>query len=211
MKKWILVGVLFAGLGVGLAFRLIPGNKQRAPAERAPVAAVSAPSPQTIVATNDHVARQQFAALSSDVSALRAELARATQQPASRANDTEAQPASPEQAAQLWREHMEQVAVEYEMETRDARWARDTESKIRGALATSRVLSDAVESLDCRSASCRIQLKPSQASNFDEDLLRVVHEVGSFLPSTQLDAADPAAGKRSTVIYLKTNDAEVAL
>jgi len=146
----------------------------------------------------------QIAALNSEVSALREELARVSQESASNTKDTEAQPQTPEQARQTWREHMAQVAVEYDMETRDARWARETEGKLQEALAASRAVSDAIESLDCRSASCRVQLKPSQAASFEEDLLRVVHEVGTFLPETQLDAADPARGKRSTVIYLKT-------
>ena len=210
MKKWILVCVLFAGLGVGLTFQHISRDKQRARIESVPVAAVSAPSQRVTVATNDGVA-QQFAALRSEVSALRAELARAPQQPSNPTNDSEAPPPSPEQARKNWREHMDQVAVEYDLETRDARWARDTESKIQGVLAASRVLSDAVESLDCRSASCRVQLKPSQATNFEDDLLRTVHELGAFLPDTQLDAADPAQGKRSTVIYLRKSGAEVAL
>jgi len=210
MKKWLLVGVLFVGLGVALILRVNPRNKSYAPVEHAPVAAVSAHSPQTIVATDDRVALQ-IAALNSEISALRAQVAQAAPQPAPQPNDGEARPQSPEQARQAWRDHMEQVAVEYDLEARDARWARETEAKIQGLLTTSRAVGDAVESLDCRSTSCRVRLKPSQATNYEDDLLRVVHEIGAFLPDTQFDAADPARGKRSTVLYLKKSSQEVAL
>jgi hypothetical protein len=209
-KMWILVGVPVAGLGVGLIFHAIPRDKRPAPVERAPVAVVSARAQQTMVATDDRVALQ-VSALNNEVSALRAELARTSQPSSNVKDDAEVRLQTPEQARQTWREHMEQVAVEFELEARDARWAREAESKIQGVLATSRAMSDAVESLDCRSASCRVQLKANQSTNFEEDLLRVVHEVGSFLPDTQLDAADPALGKRSTVIYLRTKTDEVTL
>lgn len=210
MKKWLLVGVPLAGLGFGLILNVIPRNKSPAPIEHTPTLAVSARPQQTGALAGDRVGLQ-VAALSNEVSALRAELVRASQQPASPMHEAEAQPQTPEQARQTWREHMEQVAVEYDLETRDARWARETESKIQEVLASARALGDAVESLDCRSASCRVQLKPTQAANFEEDLLRVVHEIGTFLPHTHFDAADPALGKRSTVIYLRASVDDVAL
>jgi len=205
MKKWLLVVVPLAGLGVWLVLHAISTQKPHAAIEHASVATSSATPAQSIVTTDGSVALR-VAALNSEVSALRAELTRVSQPPATATNDSgsEARLETPEQARQNWREHMDQVAIEYDLETRDARWARDTESKLQGVLSASRALGDAVESLDCRSASCRIQLKPSQAANFEDDLLRAVHEVGSFLPETQFDAADPGQGKRFTVIYLKT-------
>lgn len=210
MKKWILVGLSVAGLGVWFILHLIPSHQSRAPAQRMVAAVASARSAQAVVATADRVSLQ-VAALNGEVSALRAELAQVSQPPAKPTSDTEPQPETPEQARRTWREHMDQVAVEYDLEPRDARWARETETKIQGLLASSRALGDAVESLDCRASCCRVQLKPSQATNFEDDLLRVVHEVGSFLPEAQFDAADPALGKRSTVIYLRTSGHDVAL
>jgi hypothetical protein len=107
-----------------------------------------------------------------------------------------------EEAARIWDEHMAEVSANFQAEAVDNSWAAPTAKTVAQALQDDPALSAAAGAIDCRSQTCRVELKNDGTGTLDKQLPLFAQTLGPVLP--RIDAAherDPGGTER-VVLYL---------
>jgi hypothetical protein len=80
-------------------------------------------------------------------------------------------------------DRLEQVDLDFQVETRDPRWSRNTTSEFRSAVGRSDVLQKAFQSIDCRSTTCRVEMLDDRSPEFQRALMELAHTLTATVPS----------------------------
>lgn len=112
---------------------------------------------------------------------------------------------TPEELArqkQEWHDRMAETALNYEAEVRDPAWARETHAAITQALERLPAVSKGVQSVECRSETCRIEVANDHQPGFDKELPLLPLSVTGRLPTTRYDYVTQPDGSAHTILYL---------
>lgn len=191
-----LFGVL-AAAGLYKLFERAPTSRQRPP--------VATPS-----AANDSADRAQLQQLQLQMAGLQQQLTQqrllaAGQQagatPSAAASD--AAPPPPDAAAEHQRqqENLDRIAANFEAEPRDASWSRDTTAAVQAELNQGELLKNALQSLECRSSLCRLEMVDDRSPAFFTQLNRMALKVANRLPSMAGQRLTRPDGKAVFVYY----------
>ena len=95
-------------------------------------------------------------------------------------------------------EYMEQVDASFQRETIDRNWSDRTTAAVRAAFDAG-IRGGAVRSIDCRSATCRVEIAGENTGDLDQSLPPLALQLGELLPkmSAQRAGAD-------TILYLRS-------
>ena len=146
-------------------------------------------------------------ALTAEVEALRALVAQ------QRGSERAAQPSDevlPTEAEQneMWEEYVSYAEAGFNDEPTDARWAADTGAMIQRQLASQPALRSATKAIECRSRTCRMELRDDGSPAFGQQLPELVHELGPQISSVVIDVVKDAQGKRTQVLYMTRAEPE---
>jgi hypothetical protein len=144
---------------------------------------------------------RELAELTLDMARLKSDLSnmRDDKQPAS-------EPVVPQKTAEeVQAEHDEyMVSVEraFEQEPRNDAWAKDTSQLLREALGTEPIVLAAVSGIECRSSSCRMEIRDDGSASFAEEFPIMVHQMGAVLPEVRFNQSDLGNGSRLHILYM---------
>lgn len=110
---------------------------------------------------------------------------------------------APDHAAEQRRleEQMQQVATEFEAEPRDNNWARDRTAEFEASVARGNLLKGALQSLECRSSMCRVEMLDDRSPTFFNQLNEMISSVGAQLPSMAGERKKRPDGTAVAVYY----------
>jgi len=152
--------------------------------------------------------RNQVLALSeraSDPRAIAAEPPTASDQPSTPATVQSQR----EESARRWKEHMAQVAADFEREPVDQDFMILNKAAVDRTIQSDPVILAATRKVDCRSHTCRVEMQTSRSGQVDRQLLPFLQSVGRTLPKVQVDHFDADDGQKTVVLYL-SNQEQVA-
>jgi hypothetical protein len=104
-----------------------------------------------------------------------------------------------------WEDHMAEVALSFEAEARDGRWARDTASVVTQHVQDNAAMRAAFKQIDCRSATCRVDMIDDQKGEFSQQLPIFVNGLGRLFPSAEVRTVDNADGTRTLSLYFSAH------
>jgi len=175
------LGVLVVAAASWKAFGAGPAARKVAPAREA---AIEVTTPMAS-SNGSREVQDRLDLLQAQVAGLRQELAeRQAIAVAAPANSAAApDPASTADQDRVMRERLEQVQANFEAEPRDMKWSRATTTELGSAIAGGPMLQAAVLSVDCRSATCRVEMLDDRSPAFHRQLEALARTVGPDLPS----------------------------
>lgn len=162
-------------------------------------------SPVRASANDEPSVREHIAQLRSEVAAIRLQLARMPHGSASADEDRDPQA---DEAARAESERAVAADVQsreasFRVEHVDAVWSRSTAEILRNALSLgNNGGSVPVQSIECRSRSCRVVVDMAAAAAVGQDLPGAFSELAQTLPNVATGEIDLGAGRRLTVVYL---------
>lgn len=215
-RSWLVAGALVLAFSAAVAAHL--GFRARARAEgRAALAA--SPAQQQAAAPDGakelERLRGQVALLQGQMLALNE---RMTEQKAPEAVAPKAEPESldPETvrerqraSARRWKEHMADVAASFEQEPRDRNFSTTKKAAVDRALQDNPVLQKVAGEVDCRSRTCRVEIRDSKSPEVSKQLPALLQSVGPALRRAQADQVDSGNGVKTTMLYLTNEEAGV--
>jgi hypothetical protein len=98
-------------------------------------------------------------------------------------------------------QYFEGVEADFDAEPSDPRWSRTTASEFQSSVARSDILRKALESIDCRSSTCRIELKDDPSPQFREQIQELARDVAPVVPSMKGHRFTKPDGTTSMVLY----------
>jgi hypothetical protein len=108
-----------------------------------------------------------------------------------------------EEAAASWHARMEEVSTSFQNEPYDPHWAAGMVATVKEAATRHDAINKALQNIDCRSQTCRVELKYDGSRELDEQLPFFVQETGRDLPTMQADQIDVRSpGPKTLVMYL---------
>jgi hypothetical protein len=157
--------------------------------------------------------RQRMTELELKVAALSAQAAARASDDTAKAQNAptpaESEPLSLEdqikQDRATWEDHMTEVAQNFETEARDGRWARDTASLLTAHAGGDAAMRTAIKQIECRSATCRVEMVDDQKGEFARQLPIFVQGLGSVFPMAEARTVDNADGTRTLSVYFSAN------
>jgi hypothetical protein len=205
-RSVILFGVVVVGVSYALAMEHVSpegtgahlasaGDADTALQRDSPLpAAVGAP-----VHDKDSRAIDQLAA---DLAHVRNELA-ALRDDTHKEGAAEPAPKTDEQLQAEQDEHMATVERAFEQQPRDEHWAPRTTQRLRETLEAEPVMVAALHGIECRSTSCRLELRDDGSTAFAEHFPLVMHDMGAVLPEVRFSHAELSDGARLHVMYMQ--------
>jgi hypothetical protein len=100
------------------------------------------------------------------------------------------------------REHLSAVAASYGSEARDQRWSNEVGESLRAAFSTEELAGTAVQSIDCRTTTCRIEMQDDGSGNLPALLPMLAVQMAGSLPNVTAERIDQPDGKSSMVVYM---------
>jgi hypothetical protein len=210
----LLIWTPILGLGILIGYAGTVRFGQRS----APAKQVDAATPEATVAKpvgRSNELRTRVSSVESELANMRARLEgleRAPTPEPGAAAESPPEDLSPEELArqkQEWRAHMAEVEAEYQLEGRDAAWAREAQTTITRALDGLPALSKGMRSLDCRSETCRLEVVNDHQPDFDKQLPLLQLGV-TGLPAAKYDRVSDPDGKVRTIVYFSRHADEPA-
>jgi hypothetical protein len=213
-RGWLVSsGLLVVLAGSAVAYRAL----------RAPVAARAEQSPAAVGIASDDTKREvsrlraDLALVQGQLSALRAQGAEPKGAPGAASAtphtfeqmDPVTLQAKREEDAQLWKDHMAEVALAFEEETFDRGFAAPAQNAVDQAIQSNPVIRAAAGKVECRSRTCRVEVRDSRSPDVSKQLPLFLHTVGRVLPNMQADHVEDESGRSTAVLYL-TNEQIVA-
>jgi len=211
-RSWLIAGALFLALSASVAAHLALQGRARAEAAVSPAA-----PPAQQVPTVPGGARE-LERLRSEVALLQAQMLalhdRMAEPRTSEAVVPKTEPESldPESVrerqragAQRWKEHMVEVAASFEQEPRDRNFATTKKAAVDRAIQNNPVLQKVAGDVDCRSRTCRVEIRDNKSPDVSKQLPALLQSVGPALRRAQADHVDGLNGERTTMLYL-TNE-----
>jgi hypothetical protein len=211
-RSWLVAGILLLTLSASVAAHL--GFRARAHAAgRAALAASSASQHAGAIGGGKELER-----LRGEVALLHGQMLalhdRMTEQKAPEAAMLKPDPESlvPEAVrerqragAQRWKAHMVEVAASFEQEPRDRNFSATKKAAVDRAIQDNPVLQKVAGDVDCRSRTCRVEIRDSKSPDVSKQLPALLHSVGPALRRAQADQVDGGNGRTTTMLYL-TNE-----
>ena len=119
-------------------------------------------------------------------------------------------PKTPEQQQADHDEYITGVERAFEREPRDERWAQGTAQRLRTTLQSEPILVAAVRGIECRSRSCRLELRDDGSTAFAEEFPLMMHEMGALLPEVRFGHAELSDGARLHIMYMSQSSSAPA-
>jgi hypothetical protein len=203
-KKSIWVALLVTLLVVGVAWKgLSPGPKRAVASVHAaePSQPTTAPDPTLALQRQINQLQLRVMDLQQQVAQTQAATAAASANGATAALPAREAPMDAEQDRKQLQDHMDQVTAEFQAEIRDARWARDRAAEFQSAINKSELLKKAIQSIDCRTSMCRVEMLDDRSQKFFLQLNDMVMSNASNFPSMSGQHVKRADGTPVTVYY----------
>lgn len=128
-----------------------------------------------------------------------------TEQPSVAANQADV-PVDLEEARRqseaLMRGHLSVVAASHGSEARDQRWSNEVGASLQAAFSTEELAGTAVQSIDCRTTTCRIEMQDDGSGDLPAKLPMLAVQMAGSLPNMIAERIDQPDGKMSLVVYL---------
>lgn len=202
-KAWWIAGGTVVGLAGALAAHR--GFHEPIKIEPARVEALARP----LEPRNDVTAlRSELALMKAQVVSLHGAMAERTspQPPAPTTRAEAPDPATLQErrleGARRWQEHMAEVAATFEDEALDRNFAATAQASVERALESQPALKSAAGKVDCRSRTCRLEVRKDGAGLVDKQLPLFLRAVGGVLPRAQADHIEGENGQKTMVLYL---------
>lgn len=198
--KDVVVLALLGLLAAASVYKLFQRSPK--PRARAPVAAEAGKEVSVDAA--------QLNRLEQQVAGLQLQLARQQLAPSSPADSAPAPAAAADAAPPPINEadeharrqaEMDRVVAEFETESREANWSRDITAAFQAQFEKGALLKGALQSLDCRSSRCRLEMLDDRSPAFQNQLNQMAIELGRQLPSMAGQRITRADGKPVFVYF----------
>jgi hypothetical protein len=99
-------------------------------------------------------------------------------------------------------DHITEVATGFAGEGRDQRWANEAGSAIESALATSELKAFAVQSIDCRTKTCRVEVEDDGSAGASGALPQLALQIAGALPNIVTQRIERQSGRATVVLYM---------
>ncbi|HEY5955791.1 MAG TPA: hypothetical protein VIV60_04525 [Polyangiaceae bacterium] len=198
----LIAGLAVVGMAAGIGLLVQSWGDHKPSLARAPHQQSNRAQPLGEAApTHDALISARVAALASEVSELKGQLAEAKQSNAEHVElEPPAEAISPQEAKREWHAHLAEVEAKFGAERLDNRWASETQSMIERGLTETPGLRSAMRKLECRSETCRLELV--ETGDVAGSMGPFIHQLGTSLPMSKSDLVEEGNGKSVHVIYL---------
>lgn len=99
-------------------------------------------------------------------------------------------------------EQIEAIEFAFWQEPDDRQWSEGTAAEVQAALASIETTPMAVQSLVCRSRTCRLEIADDHSGTLDKSIPTLVQKLAPVLPSITFGQARADDGTTTTVLYL---------
>jgi hypothetical protein len=212
VHHWITIGVAAAGFAAALSFhsRPAPIGYVEQPVSTRAVRYPEQPFAMSPAASADDLIPAQGAALRFNAEAARARAEKAQSGPGAAAPAEIPNPdelrarmdADRAQAETRMRDHLATVAAGFAAEARDQRWSNDVGESIRHALSGEEFTGAGVQSVDCRTKTCRIEMQDDGTGKAASTIPMLAVQMAGALPNLIADRIEQSNGKAMIVLYL---------
>jgi hypothetical protein len=167
---------------------------------RSAAAAAQTPA-ESVAPANDRAMQDRLQLLEARIAGLQQQLAERGQA---------APPAAPTASAPILdraadearaQEHIRQVEADFEAESRDPHWARETAADFEGVVAHNDRLKGAFQNIECRSSTCRVEMLDDRSKEFTLQLSELARTVGPNLPTMNGERKTRPDGTAVAVFY----------
>lgn len=114
-----------------------------------------------------------------------------------------------EEDVKRWKDHMAEVAMAFEEETLDRAFAAPAQRAVEQAFQSIPVLQAVAGHIECRSRTCRVEVRDAKNPEVSKALPIFLQKVGGTLPNMQADHFEDESGRSTAVLYF-TNEQTVA-
>jgi hypothetical protein len=210
-QNWVVAGVIMFGLAGSVVAYL--GFQAPARADNRARPGSSSTGPETSGKDVERL-RGEVALMQRQMLALRA--ASAEQKAPEAAPAAEPETLDPEmlreqreESTRRWKEHMVEVARAFEQEGIDRDFARTTRDAVDRVVQNDAVIQKVAGKVECRSRTCRVEIRDSKSTEVSQQLPRFLQAVGGTLRRAQADYVVGENGQKTLLLYL-TNEEPVA-
>ena len=112
---------------------------------------------------------------------------------------------SSEAKARAREEHEERIAdveAAFRKEGHDPRWSTPTEADIRDAVSGANLTQGALQEIQCRSATCRVELTVQDPAAFSREMPKLIGRLPEGLHGSAMDFVDNPRGGHTGILYL---------
>jgi hypothetical protein len=103
---------------------------------------------------------------------------------------------------QRLQDHITEVATGFEGETRDQRWANDAGIALESALASQELKALSVQSIDCRTKTCRVEVEDDGSAAASGALPQLALQMAGTLPNIVSQRIERQNGRATVVLYM---------
>jgi hypothetical protein len=107
-----------------------------------------------------------------------------------------------EESERKWKDHMAEVAMDFEQEPVDRAFATTAKTAIERELQNNPVVQAVAGKVECRTHTCRFEIRDARNADVSKQLQMFVHKLGGTLPRAQADPVEDANGQLSLVLYM---------
>jgi len=104
----------------------------------------------------------------------------------------------------VWEDHMAEVALNFEAETRDGRWAQNMANIVTQRVQANATMRAAFKQVECRSVSCRVELIDDQKGEFNRQWPVFVTSLNREFPSGEVRTVDNPDGTKTLNVYFSS-------
>jgi hypothetical protein len=151
--------------------------------------------------------REEVASLRAGISVLRRQ---GPKQPESASTSPDSQPGADvrsdtlarAEAARERQNQMEAVDAAFRQQAIDPTWSANSSSSIRNALNSEEVGGIQADNIDCRSESCRVELRDDGSGRLGKSLPMLAQQLAGTMPNITANNISQANGDSTVVLYL---------
>jgi hypothetical protein len=104
-----------------------------------------------------------------------------------------------------WQEHMDVVEAKFRAESNDTTWSTAALAKVRAVLASKKVFVGKVQSVECRSRTCRIEIADDVAFQVRTEMRNLILEWKDVFSSMETNLIEGTDGHMVHVLYVTRN------
>jgi hypothetical protein len=198
-----------------------PSTRARQPAPGTEVTGLPAPSKaglSAVAGSEKQTETQQkaIAALRQEVTLLKREVSALQQvheqwqaatgaapgSAADSATDPRNDAAARAEAERAWQEQMAVLEASFRQEPVDRHWSFKATGAVQEALASKETVQTALQNLECRSQTCRMELAEDDTGELQKSMPLFLMELGETVSSVTANHIDDGAGGTTTILYL---------